>query len=136
MKTKIIEATNSRRTSGHIIDASVVSVDISAFIKQIKAEKSWAESDRNAITVFKTNGLSIVLIALRQNAEMIKYKADGLMSVQILAGEIKFTTNHNCNNFKTGQMVVLHNSIEHSILAIEETVLLLTVTTSKRHFTD
>lgn len=136
MENKIIEATNQRPTSNHIIDASLVNINIPAIIKQIKNEKTWTESDRNAITVFKTNGLSIVLIALHQNAEMIKHKTDGLISVQVIDGEIKFSTDKESYNLKSGQMVALHSCIEHSILAVEETVFLFTVTTFTKQFTD
>ena len=36
------------------MDAALVTIDLRNFIKQIKEEKAWNESDRNAITVFKT----------------------------------------------------------------------------------
>ena len=136
MENKIIEATNQRPTTNHIIDANIVNIDIPNIIKQIKNEKPWNESDRNAITVFKTNGLSIVLIALHQNAEMIKHKTNGLISVQVIEGEIKFSTDSESINLKTGQMLALHSFIEHSVLAVEETFFLLTVTSSTKQFTD
>ena len=136
MENKIIEATSQRPEENHIIDASLVKIDILAIVKQIKNEKPWNESDRNAITAFKTNGLSIVLIALHQNAVMTQHKVDGLMSIQVIEGEIKFSTDDESINLKTGQMLALHSGILHSILAVEETVFLLTVTTSTKQFTD
>ena len=136
MEDKIIEATPKRPTSNHIIDASLVNIDISAIAMQIKNEKTWNESDRNSITVFKTNGLSIVIIALHKNAEMIKHKTEGLISIQVIEGEINFNTNNETVNLRTGQMLALHTGIIHSITAIVETVFLLTITTSTKQYID
>ncbi|MCX6210632.1 MAG: hypothetical protein NTZ59_14300 [Bacteroidetes bacterium] len=136
MENKIIKATNQRPVSNHIIDASIVNIDILTFIKQIKNETAWKENDRNAITVFKTNGLSIVLIALHQNAEMTKHKTNELMSIQMLEGEIEFSTNDESFSLKDGQMIAAHSRLEHSILALQESVFLLTVTTSTKQFID
>ena len=74
------------------MDASLVTIDLNYFTKQIRDEKAWKDSDRNAITVFKTNGMRIVLIALHKDAEMAKHTADGMISVQVLEGQILFTT--------------------------------------------
>ncbi len=136
MENKIIEPTNKRPEGSHIIDASLVKIDIPLLVKQIKQEAAWAESDRNAITIFKTNGLSIVLIALHKNASMPKYQASSLITIQVFDGEIKFSTDEESVNLTTGQVLALHCAIPHSILAIEETVFLLTVTTTKKQFTD
>ena len=85
---------------------------------------------RNAITVFKTNGLRIVLIALHAGAEMVKHVADGIISVQVLEGQIKFTTDLQSVELSKGQMLALHKCIPHSVLAIQETIFLLTLTTT------
>ena len=87
MEEKSNEATPQRAAGEHVLDASLVSIDITTFIEQLRNEKPWKESDRNAITVFKTNGMRIVLIAL-------------------------------------------HKGIPHSVLAQEETIFLLTLTTT------
>ncbi len=136
MKNKIIEPTNQRQEVNRIIDGSLVSIDIPAIVKQIKNEKPWNESDRNAITVFKTNGLSIVLIALHKNAAMAQNIADGLMSIQVAEGEIIFSTDDESINLKANQMLALHSGILHNILAVQESVFLLTVTTSTKQFID
>ena len=74
------------------IDAALVTIDLPTLLKQIKEESSWKDSKRNAITVFKTNGFRIVLIALHEGAEMARHIADGIISVQVLEGEMQFNT--------------------------------------------
>ena len=99
-------------------------------IKQIKEESTWKDSDRNTITVFKTNGLRIVLIALHEGAEMVKHTANGHISVQVLEGQMKFTTDFQSVELSKGQMLALHERVPHSVLAIKESVFLLTLTTT------
>ncbi len=81
MEIKYNEATPQRPDGDRSLDAALVSIDLPAFVKQIKEESTWKESDRNAITVFKTNGLRIVLIALHKGAEMATHTAEGIISV-------------------------------------------------------
>lgn len=109
------------------IDAALVTIDLPALLKQIKEESSWKDSKRNAITVFKTNGLSIVLIALHEGAEMARHIADGIISVQVLEGEIQFNTDLRSVQLSEGQMLTLHKSIPHSLVALKETIFLLTL---------
>ena len=130
MIEKFNEATKQRPQGERTLDASLVTIDLNHFIKQIRDEKAWKESDRNAITVFKTNGMRIVLIALHKNAEMAKHTADGMISVQVLEGQMLFTTNEQSVELGKGEMLALHENVPHSVLAKEETVFLLTLTTT------
>ena len=130
MEEKFNNATILRPEGDHIIDASLVIIDLPAFILQISEEKAWKDDDRNAITVFKTNGMRIVLIALHEGAEMIKHIAKGHISVQVLKGKLQFNTDEQSIELSEGQMLAMHEGISHSVLAKEETIFLLTLTTT------
>lgn len=127
MKNKYNKETSQRPEGDRLLDASIVTIDLLLFVEQIKHEPSWKDSDRNSITVFKTEGMSIVLIGLHKGAEMIKHKAEGIISVQILEGQIKFNTDFQSVELRKGQILTLHERIPHSIHAIKETLLLLTL---------
>lgn len=127
MEEKFNKAT-SQRSPDHLLDASLVSINIPAFTAQLKQESTWKESDRNTITVFKTDGMRIVLIGLHAGAEMAKHTANGIISVHVLDGQLKFTTEVKSVELSKGQMLALHERIPHSVLAIKETVFLLTLT--------
>ena len=129
MQEKFNEATELRPQGDRVIDATLVSINLPLFIEQIKKEKPWKDNDRNAITVFKTNGLCILLIALHKGAEMTKHTAVGMISVQVLDGSIQFTTDEQSVEMDKGQMLALHEGIPHSVLAKEEAIFLLTITT-------
>ena len=130
MNEKFNEATKQRPQGERTLDASLVTIDLNYFTKQIRDEKAWKDSDRNAITVFKTNGMRIVLIALHKNAEMAEHTADGMISVQVLEGQMLFTTEEQSVELGKGEMLALHENVPHSVLAKEETVFLLTLTTT------
>ena len=127
---KFNEATPLRPEGPHTLDAPLVYIDLPAFLEQIKQESTWHNSDRNAITVFKTNGLRIVLVALHAGTKIKEHLADGVISVQVLEGMIQFSTNDQDINLAKGQMVALQKGITHTVLAREESVFLLTLTTT------
>ena len=130
MDDKFNDATKQRPQGERIMDAALVTIDLCSFTKQIKEEHAWKDSDRNAITVFKTDGMRIVLVALHKDAEMKKHTANGMISVQVLEGQVLFTTSEQTVELSKGQMLTLHKGIPHSVLAKAETVFLLTLTTT------
>lgn len=127
MEVKHNESTELRPEGGRIMDAAVVPIDAPDFLKQIKDEPAWKNSDRNAMTVYKTDGMRIVLIALHEDAVMEKHSANGIVSVQVLDGEINFITDGDSYTLKNGQMIALHRNVPHTVAAIKESVFLLTV---------
>lgn len=128
MKEKYTDATPQRPEGDRSIDASLVSIDLPLYMEQIKQEPSWKTGKQNAITVFKTNGLRILLIALHEGTEIAKHTAEGIISIQVLEGHIKFTTDQQSLELTNGQMLALHERIPHSVLAIKEAMFLLTLT--------
>lgn len=130
MKEKYNDPTSQRPEGNRMIDGPMVSIDLPLFMEQMKEENSWKDGKRNAITIFKTNGLRIVLIALHQDSEMARHIADGIINVQILKGRIQFMTDQKTVELSEGQMLVLHERIPHSVKALQESIFLLTLATS------
>jgi quercetin dioxygenase-like cupin family protein len=128
MEAKHNESTELRPEGGRLMDAPVVTIDVPKFIKQIKSEPAWEKNDRNAMTIYKTNGVRIVLMALHEGAVMEKHTTNGIVSVQLLDGEINFNTEDHSVTLKKDQMVAVHRNVPHSLTAIKESAFLLTVT--------
>jgi quercetin dioxygenase-like cupin family protein len=128
MEAKHNESTELRPEGGRLMDAPVVTIDVPKFIKQIKSEPAWEKNDRNAMTIYKTNGVRIVLMALHEGAVMEKHTTNGIVSVQLLDGEINFNTEDHSITLKKDQMVAVHRNVPHSVTAIKESAFLLTVT--------
>ncbi|MGN7204649.1 cupin domain-containing protein [Pedobacter sp. SAFR-022] len=127
MERKTNESTSLRPEGARSLDAAMVTMDLSSLTIQIKEEDTYKKSDRNAITIFKTDGMRIVLMALKKGAELKTHTAPGIISVQVLEGYIDFSTELQKSPRKTAQMLTLHAGIPHSVLALEDSVFLLTL---------
>lgn len=124
---KYNQSTPQRPEGDRPIDAPLIQLDLNSFKDQIKNEPAWINNDRNAITIYKTDDMRIVMIALHQNAEMKKHTAPGVISVQVLEGQIAFRTEQESVVLDAGQMVTLHAGIPHYVFANQESVFLLTL---------
>jgi quercetin dioxygenase-like cupin family protein len=58
---------------------------------------------------------------------MTRHTANGVISLQVLEGEINFITDGQSVVLKEGQIVALHKGEPHSVAAIKESVFLLTL---------
>lgn len=130
MQEKSNDSTPKRPEGDRAIDAALVTVNLPFYIDQIKKETSWKESDRNAITIFKSDKLRLLLIALHMGAEMAKHSAPGIIHIQVLEGQIRFFTDQQTIDLDKGQLLVLHERIPHSVKAISEAVFLLSISIS------
>jgi len=81
----------------------------------------------SSTTLLKTDTLRIVLMALRAGAKLHEHHADGRMSVQVLEGEIDFSTENMQSQLAPGMLVSLGAKVPHEVLARSHAVLLLTI---------
>lgn len=126
-RNKSNDSTEKRPDGDRILNAALVEMDLNIFLKQIKSETAWDSHDRNSITIFKSDSLRIVMIALHENAEMKPHKANGVISVQVLEGMIEFQTERDSLQLQKGQMIALQDNIIHSVKALQESCFLLTL---------
>lgn len=126
MSERSNDPTPQRPEGRRILDAPMVTLDLEMLISQIKEEEAWKEKDRNAMTVYNTNGMSLVLMALHKGAELKRHQAQGIITVQVLEGRMRFFTDEKTVERSKGEMLALHEKIPHSVLALEDTVFLLT----------
>ena len=121
------EATTNRPEGDRPVDAPLLSVNIPDLIKQIKKEKSWDKNDRNAITVFKSDRMSIILVALHKKAEMTTERPENIFSLQVLSGKLKLHTDAKTIDVREEELFVLHANIPYKIEAVKKSIFLLTV---------
>ena len=127
MEEKYNESTINRPEGERPVDAPVVQIDIPGFIKRIKREKAWDKNDRNAITVFKSDKMRVVIVGMRKKAEMTTERPGNIFSVQVLDGRVKLHTPENTIELKEKEMFVLHANIPYKIVAVKKSLFLLTV---------
>ena len=127
MEERHNESTINRPKGERPVDAPVVVVNIPEFIKKIKKEKAWDKNDRNAITVFKSDKMSIILVALHKKAEMTTERPENIFTLQVLDGRIKLHTDAKTIDVREEELFVLHANIPYKIEAVKKSIFLLTV---------
>ena len=127
MEEKYNESTHNRPEGDRPVDAPVIEIDIPDFIKRIKKEKAWDKNDRNAITVFKSDKLRVVIVGMRKKAEMTTERPENIFSLQVLDGRIKLYTQEKTIEVREKEMFVLHANIPYKIVAVKKSLFLLSV---------
>lgn len=120
-------------TAERPLDAAWLSFDLPVMLKRIKAEDTWRSSDRNAMTLMKSRGQRIVLIAMHGSTEIPMHRTDGQLSLQVIEGTLRVHTDAQVVTLKTGELLALHAEIPHAIEAIHESAFLLTLSTEATH---
>lgn len=133
MKNKTMRKNFSTDNGDRVLDGPLLIFDLPLMMIKIKQEDSWENGERNAITLLKSDNMRLVLIALRAG-EIIDFRqSDNLISLQLLEGDSEFRTINKTVELKQGNLLTLHENIEHSLVAISETIFLLTIGNGKMH---
>lgn len=131
MENKSNDATPQRPEGNRVLNAPLVEINLPNLITQLKDEVTWTDSDRNSVTLFKSETMRIVLLGLHEKAELKPHKANGVISVQVIEGKINFVTEQQTSLVEKGQMIALQENISHSVLALTESFFLLTLAMNK-----
>jgi len=116
-------------TTERPLDAPLLTFDFPALLTQIKREDTWHKGSRNAVTLYKGEGLRVVLVAMRIGTTIPSHRADSPMSLQVIEGVLKFSADAQTVTLRHGQLLTLHSGMPHAVEAVEESVFLLTVAT-------
>jgi quercetin dioxygenase-like cupin family protein len=127
MDTTNIDATYNRPEGERKINSPVLLIDLPTYIDQIKNEKAWEESDRNAITVYKSEKLRIVLVAMKKGANMRTEKPENIFTVQVLKGQLNIATNYSATEVTKENIFAIHDNVPYTISAMKKSLFLLTV---------
>ncbi len=109
------------------LDAEMLKFDLKSITARVKQEDDWKKDDHNSITLMKSEKMRIVLISMHAGSEIKMHKSEGPISVHILEGKLKFITEKELVILSKGELLTLHENINHSLNAIEETSFLLTL---------
>lgn len=127
MQQKYNEATINRPDGERLLNAPFVLSDLNAHIKQITQEDAWQKNDRNAITIFKSHHLSVVLIALHANAEMsTPDPSEGVATIQVIDGELDIEIEGKTSTVSKMQVISFHQHLQFHVTAKEQVIFLLT----------
>lgn len=115
------------------LDAPLLTFDIPALLTQVKRESAWRTGSRNAITLLKTRGLRVVLVAMHAGTVIPSHRAEGPITVQVLEGQLVFSAGSKNVTLASAQVLTLQPGIPHDLEAKCECAFLLTIATETPH---
>ena len=120
-------------TAERPLDAPLLTFEIPALLLQLKAEPTWWRENHNAITLAKSRGLRVVLVAMHRGAMIPPHQADGPISVQVIDGELKVIVDSRAVTLHAGQLLTLQARLRHGVEAATEAAFLLTMSAETKH---
>jgi quercetin dioxygenase-like cupin family protein len=126
MEVKTNHSTENRPDGDRILNAPYVFSDIPMYLDQLKNEKSWVKNDRNAITIYKSDKITILLAILKAGALVNDHAIDECLTFQVLSGELRVETEGRVFYNTAGQMMTFHAQVPHSIKALNDVEILIT----------
>lgn len=112
---------------GKLAGTSFNSFDLPDVIDKIKQKDSWKVSERNTITLLSSPHMRIALIALHGQTEINFHQSGNMVSVQLIEGVVNFQTEKQSVMLKKGSLLTFQADMRHTLIAIEESVFLLTI---------
>ena len=104
--------------------------DLVSELQQLRGEESWQrETGRSSKTLAKYPDFRIVLVLMKANTQMKEHRAEGRISIHHLLGKICVHLPDQKVSLTAGQLMVLDCGMVHDVEALEESALLLTIST-------
>ena len=110
-----------------LAQGGLIAVDIRAEIARLKGEPAWANNDRHGSSLVKGDGINVALLMLKKGAKMQAHHTRAPITVNVIEGRINFVVKDKTQAVTAGMIVALDRGIEHSIEALDESAIVLTV---------
>lgn len=116
------------RAADRDLNPESLSVDLNAEIAALKAEPAWQGGDRSAKTLYKDPAdLRVVLTVLKAGASLSKHSAPGPVTIHLMNGRGRLWLGERTVEMKPGSLVALERGLEHSLEAIDECAVLISI---------
>lgn len=113
--------------SERAMQAPLQAFSIEEEVERLRAEKEWREGRRNAITLRKGEGFSVVLLVMRAGDRLAEHSAPGPISVAVREGRIRFTTEEEAVEAGVETLITCGANVEHAVEALEDAVCVVTI---------
>lgn len=109
-----------------------VPFDLQAVGEELRAEPSYQRAGKVARTLFRSEDLTLVTVALHQGGELKEHSAPGAATVLVLQGKIRFNAPDQSLLVEPGQSVLFTRGLPHTVQALEDSLMLVTIGKSNR----
>ena len=87
--------------------------------------------DARTVALFKTDELEVMRLVMQADKTMPSHSVKGEITIHCLEGEAELILDGRNQRLKAGQMVWLEGSVEHGLMALRDSSLLLTIVLRK-----
>ena len=101
--------------------------DLAAELADLRRSARPGRHGVHARTLVKQPDLRAVLVALEPGGRLAEHHAPGSITVQVLAGRLRFGAAGRVVDLVAGQLLTLGGAITHEVEATEESAFLLTI---------
>ena len=116
---------STSRDDGNMVD-DFGRFDLTHEIADSEAKKPWP-AGHYAKTLFKKPDFRAVLITMDPSSKMKEHHADGTISVQVLKGKLRFSSQGKSHDLPAGSLLTLAASIPHEVESLQDSAFLLTI---------
>ena len=129
MEEKHNNSTSQRPEGARALDAAILPIDLPKYISQLKEEEAYDKNGKNAITVFKSDNVTITLIALKDglNFHPGLNEEIAIMSLYVITGCLSFESSGKVNRVEEGKLITLHQQLSFYASAVLDSICLLTM---------
>ncbi len=120
-------------TSERTLDQPLLAFDIASVLRQMRAEETWYRGTHDAMTLTKSGGLRVVLVAMHTGTVLPWHRAAGPFSLQLLEGELGVQTDLRTVRLRPGELLTLAAEVRHQVTAFRDAAFLLTLATEEPH---
>lgn len=117
----------SKEREEHIITAPFLHFDIEKQLSELRSQEQWKFENRNAITLVKNARICVILIVLRNGAQMQSHRIAGSLTIHVVEGSIRFILSDESYELNAPSMISLDNDITHDVLAVTDSAFILTI---------
>lgn len=111
--------------SGRQMHGPLQSFDLEAEVSRMREEEEWQKGRRNAITLRKGQGLSVVLMVMKAGDVLDEHSAPGPISLVVREGRVRFTAAEKTVEAGTEAVLTCDAGVIHSVEAVSDAVCLL-----------
>lgn len=111
----------------HTLRADALLLDLKDQAAKILDEARASDASRAARTLVKDGPLRVTMVGFKEGGALREHKAGGPVAIQVMQGEVEVGVGETAQPLTTGQCLVLGANIEHSLVAHQESVIVLTI---------
>ena len=107
--------------------APVHQFGLAAVAAKLKQEFNAGEAGRRQETLYKHGTTTVSLFVFGRLTRLPPHRAGGVVTIQVLDGHLQVTAEGKAHDLHAGNLLILAPGIEHDVVALHETRMLLTV---------